>query len=83
MADQAESKWIRFEDLGLSKTGKTRTWAVSAKEGDALLGRVAWFGRWRTYAFFPHDGTIYEPTCLRDIAEFITAQMRARKVARG
>mgnify|MGYP001565878125 CR=1 FL=1 len=68
-----ESRWLRVEDVGLSKTGKTRVWAVSAKDGDVLLGHVSWFGRWRTYAFFPSAGSGYDPTCLRDIAEFIKA----------
>lgn len=44
-------------------------------------GQVQWFGAWRTYALFPLPGTIFEPTCLRDVADFIRARMEARRNA--
>ena len=76
------SKWLRFENNHVSASGKTLVFDVVAKDGGAILGEVRWFGRWRTYAFFPGDGTIYEPTCLRDLADFIKAQMSARWLTR-
>jgi len=72
-----ESKWIYFV---LVKEGlKTNAWIVTARESQEKLGEIKWFGRWRKYAFFPYEGTVYEPTCLKDIAEFIEDQMRRRK----
>jgi len=34
------------------------------------LGEIAWFGRWRCYAFYPAGSTIFEKDCLRVIADF-------------
>jgi hypothetical protein len=32
-----------------------------------MLGIIKWFGRWRQYAFFPDNGTVYNVECLNDI----------------
>ena len=74
-----KAKWIDI--LIRRDTGKTFVWVVRAKQDDAELGEIRWFGRWRGYAFFPRAETLYEATCLRDIAEFIEVQMRARRGA--
>ena len=71
--------WIEFVCVG--DTGKTRRWVVQEKRDGAPLGEIRWFGRWRTYAFYPARETVYEPTCLGDIAAFINAEMEKRKVA--
>ena len=73
-------KWVEFVEAG--HTGKTVICNVVAKEGGAVLGQIKWFGRWRRYAFFPHSDTIYEVTCLTDIAAFLNALMAVRKAAR-
>jgi hypothetical protein len=43
------------------------------------LGWVAWFSRWRKYAFYPKPETVYEEDCLRDIAEFCEAKTKEHK----
>jgi len=72
------SKWIRFE-LAEHQNPKTSIWNVVAKDGEFILGQIRWFGRWRGYAFFPQSNTLYENTCLSDIAGFIESAMRERK----
>lgn len=47
-----------------------------------LLGDITWFSRWRKYSFNPRVGTIYEETCLRDIAEFISSETRRQREER-
>ncbi len=59
-------------------TGKTKVWAVISKEGGFELGKVKWFGRWRCYAFFPTD-SIFEPKCLREIADFIESRTQEHR----
>lgn len=78
-------KWIEFR-LAVEQpdSGKTRRWDVVTKGGEKevggiVLGRVFWWGAWRKYAFFPAAATLYEPTCLRDIATFIEDEMRKRR----
>ena len=53
---------------------KTRLWIICANDGEVGLGEVKWRGKWRCYAYFPIDGTIYEKQCLRDIADFCEAK---------
>ena len=71
----SESKWIIF--VPTEPKPKTKTWEVWTKEkgkpsfeGGDFLGGVRWFGPWRCYAFYPTPNTIFEKTCLRDIAAF-------------
>lgn len=71
------AKWITFNEI--EGTGKTKRWAVTANEGDHTLGVVKWYGPWRGYAFFPQAGTLYERTCLRDIADFIEEQNKLKR----
>lgn len=78
-AEVTESKWIRFHLCASVRGRKTYVWDVVAKEGPALLGRISWWGPWRKYAFFPMPTTLFEPTCLRDIASFIDARMAERR----
>ena len=71
------SKWIEFV---LIKQGeKTNVWNVDVKSNKATLGQIKWYSGWRKYSFFPLLGTLYEPTCLRDIASFIEEQMNIRR----
>jgi|GEM_PF-2288691 len=79
-------KWIRFHECDLVNR-KTKVWEVLALDGGHLLGFIQWFGRWRGYSFHPSGLTVFEKTCLRDIADFIEEQnvlhregLRASKV---
>jgi len=74
--------WIRFDATGPSDSGKTETWRVSTLDG-APLGRIAWFGRWRRYAFFPFDATVFEQQCLRDIAAFCEQATQDRRAVKA
>jgi len=71
-------KWIRFTVI--ERKAKTEVYGVITKEGGELLGEIKWFCRWRKYAFFPLPNTIYEPTCLTDITNFITNLMDNRRL---
>ena len=73
-------KWIEFRRSAM-QAPKTGRWDVVTKEGGAVLGEIAWYGPWRRYCFTPswRVPTVYEPTCLRDIANFIDAEMAARR----
>ena len=59
---------FRFGDIPAGR--KTCIWNVLTNDG-FVLGQVKWFGRWRRYSFFPTSETVYEQTCLREIAQFI------------
>lgn len=73
----SEPKYIQFVDAGYSSSGKTKVWDVATKEdSEDLLGQIKWFGSWRCYAFCPYDKTVFEKTCLRDIANFCEEQTK-------
>jgi len=76
-----KAKWVRFDSTGASASGKTHTWSVRSLQGNAYLGAVRWFGRWRRYAFYPYDNTVFEQQCLRDIALFCESQTASQRVA--
>lgn len=75
------SKWLRF--IWHSSTGKTDVWQVRAKDGDVLLGIVKWYGPFRAYSFFPEANTVYEKTCVANIAFFLVKLMEERKAAKA
>jgi hypothetical protein len=74
-------KWIEFVDVSddyVSK--KTKTFNVENKENGFILGQIKWYGGFRKYGFYTHHrDCIFEPTCLRDIADFIDGLMKERK----
>ena len=71
------AKWIEFKIR--KDNGVTKIWEIKPKDNESPLGFIRWYSPWRKYAFFPIENTLYEPTCLRDIAEFIEEQMQKRK----
>lgn len=75
--------YVDFLPAGSSDTGKTQRWDVVAKSSptaDAFpLGMIQWFGRWHQYAFFPNGNTVFEKTCLRDIASFCETASREHR----
>lgn len=88
--EKPASKWLEFIELERSRSGLTRRYDVrprALKPGDleelvTALGQVLWYGAWRRYAFHPEACTVYEPTCLRDIAAFCDWLMAERKAGR-
>lgn len=81
--DWTSGTYVRFRNYGKmnGSTGpkrKTNIYDVLEKGCGitARLGGIKWFGRWRKYAFYPVEGTIYEETCMREIALFIQQETR-------
>lgn len=77
---------IYFRNLGHMNPSrgyqrKTNIYEVYAKGDNFLLGRIAWYSRWRKYVFEPSANTIYEETCMREIAQFIEEETSAQRKA--
>lgn len=49
-----------------SPSGKTKIYRVCTPT--ATLGFIKWYAPWRRYTFDPMNNTVYEPTCLRELA---------------
>ena len=73
-----EGKWIKF--ILKEQKLKTQVWNIVAKQDGFTLGYIAWFSRWRKYAFFPNNHMVFESDCLRDIITFMDKLMNERKV---
>lgn len=92
-AARPASRWIDFIEQPRPASRKTPVFdVVKKREGKAsageegmlhALGQVRWFGAWRCYAFFPANGTLFEPTCLGDLAAFCAWLMAKRKAVRA
>jgi hypothetical protein len=82
MENTFNGTYIRFVDDGTTPSGKTRVFRVESTEQGSVLGLVKWFGRWRKYSFFANPDTVYEPTCLREIAIFCESATELHRQAR-
>jgi hypothetical protein len=75
---------ILITNLGKLKGAKTNVYGVFEKDmlrdkyhPHALLGSIAWFGRWRKYAFCPAAECTFEEVCMEEISLFIREETRA------
>lgn len=63
-----EGKYISFSR---AKVQNPSTWIYTVQSNDGYpLGTIKWFAQWRQYGYYPDEGTVYEKTCLSEIAEF-------------
>ena len=70
-------KWIKF--IEIEKKPKTKVYAVvTTYDESTTIGHIAWFSRWRKYAFYPKQDTVWEVQCLSDIINFINNLMLKR-----
>lgn len=80
--DMAQTtRYLRFVRVRSREVGKTtQVWEVrSVMHEGLLLGTISWYGRWRQYTFFPAEDTIFNRTCMSEIATFIEGLMADRK----
>ena len=83
MNTKNEGPFIHFQKLNKPLGRKTDIWNVDPLQaGGFTLGQVKWFGAWRRYAFFPSAGTVFEETCLRQIANFCQHETYVYKESR-
>jgi hypothetical protein len=89
MLTRYDETWTRgthiiFRNLGKMNGSKgyqrkTNVYEVTASADNFVLGRIAWYSRWRKYVFEPSALTIYEETCMRDISQFIEEETKAQR----
>ena len=59
------SKYLNFSII--EEKPKTKIINVWSKRSGEALGIIKWYGRWRQYAFFPDNNTLFNAECLNDI----------------
>jgi hypothetical protein len=73
---------ITFHYVGKTESGKTLRYEVrTVRPQREPLGWVYWYPAWRKYVYHPSPGTVYEETCLTEIAEFIAEKTDAHRQA--
>lgn len=68
-------------DEAASAGRKTQVWLVLSVRSGETLGVIRWFGPWRQYTFAPAPSTVFNPGCLREIADkagYLTNKHRER-----
>lgn len=68
-------KFISFEKIGTSSSGKTNIYSVFNEQNGAVLGSISWYNSFRKYCFFPDSDTLFDSTCLIDISDFMISEM--------
>ena len=81
MSDWRANKYLRFEEAGVSRSGKTREWDVFSKSQNSFLGMVSWYAPWRQYVFEPEMDSVFNNGCLDAISSFCTEQNTAHRNA--
>ncbi len=51
---------------------------VKSNSNKRMLGEIKWYSPWRQFAFFPYQGTIWNPDCLLEINNKISELMEER-----
>jgi hypothetical protein len=74
-------KWIVCVKTGQAPGKKTATYAVQAKDTGEMLASIRWYGPWRKYTMFPAMETVWESTCLREVAFVCTELTKAHQRA--
>lgn len=64
-----KKSYLHFKEMPVKESMKTKIVAVYSLNGANHLGEIRWYPQWRRYAFFPDDGTVFDPDCLEEIAE--------------
>jgi hypothetical protein len=63
-----DTKYLHFDELP-NEGKRTRRFHVFSVRQGMVLGRIAWFGRWRQYVFEPNPGTVFNNECLTSLAD--------------
>jgi hypothetical protein len=73
------SKYLVFRELPTDVGRKTKTYEVVSVASNNPIGVVRWFSHWRKYVFAPYNETMYDESCLRDIAQFVDWKTQTQK----
>lgn len=71
---------LTFTYLGIRPKKKTGAWEVRSARTGMRLGNIKWYGPWRQYAFFPDQLTIWNPDCLRALADRCEEETKAHRL---
>lgn len=62
-------QYMQVSDPVPSPSGKTQVWSIFDRRG-TLIGTVSWYGPWRQYSFRPTAESIFNSSCMTELATF-------------
>jgi hypothetical protein len=71
--------YLRFEERGLSDSGKTKRWAVLNTLSQSVLGWVQWYSGFRAYVYQSIPEIVYDHKCMTEIGEFLRERTQEHK----
>lgn len=75
-------KYLTFDYIGKSASGKTDIWDVkNTSDSPYTLGIIAWKASWRKYCFFTYDELVLDEKCLVELATFCNDKTLEHKTA--
>lgn len=77
------SEYVDFVLQAQEENRKTEKYKVLSVKGSYELGIVSFHPARRKYVFWPEKNTIFDPACLRGIADFVEKQTMFWKLSRG
>jgi hypothetical protein len=77
----AKPEYLKFIEVE-SRSIKTKTWEVRSFHSNIKLGEIQWWPAWRQYVLFPENQTLWNHSCLSEIAEFMQRKMIEHRAAK-
>ncbi len=71
--------YLGFKEVGTSESGKTKRVEVYSTAGGGVLGWIYWLASWRKYIFHPNPGAVFDPGCMREIADHTEVMTKEHK----
>jgi hypothetical protein len=77
--------YLNIVDNGTTPSGLTRRWIVYQRGGvgydnlPIILGEIGWWSPWRQYTFTPSGNTIWNESCMDEIAAFLRLMTKEHK----
>jgi hypothetical protein len=71
--------YVIFDCKVQVRNGVTFVWSVRNAQSGVRIGLVKWWPAWRKYVYQADDDTIYDPACLREIADWVEARTKEHR----
>jgi hypothetical protein len=64
-------KYMGIREIPPMKGKKTPTYDIYELAGGTPLGRIAWYGAWRSFCFYPAYQTVFDAGCTQRIVDWL------------
>jgi hypothetical protein len=72
---------LSFRNVATSPSRKTKIWSVYC--ANLYLGEIKWYAPWRQYCFAPIPYSLFDHSCLMELAEFCNDNTKNHRKQNG